>query len=323
MPKRIPAAIAVALSCACAIAPAGAQGYPVRPVRFIVPFPAGGGADILARIVAARLSETWRQQVVVDNRPGASGIVGTDLAAKASPDGYTALLASSNLAITEGMEGRRPYGLLQDLVPVVRLASAPNMLVANPAVKAASVMELVAAARARPDSLRFASNGNGSSSHLSAELFNHMAGIKMVHVPYKGGPPGVTATIAGETQIMFTAVVHVTPHARAGRLRALGVTGASRSPTVPEVPTIAEQGLKGYESVQWWMVMFRTGTPGEIQEKWNDALLKMLRMPDTEQRFSSQGAEPIGSTPGEAREYLRLEVRKWAGITKALGLKLQ
>jgi tripartite-type tricarboxylate transporter receptor subunit TctC len=301
----------------------GAQAYPVRPVRFVVPFPAGGGADILARIIGGKLTEAWGQQIVIDNRPGAAGIIGTDIGANASPDGYTVLLASSNVAITEGMEGRRPYNLFRDLTPVIFMATAPNMLVVNPGVNAKSVKELIALAKARPNPLHFASNGNGSSSHLSAELFGQMAGIKMLHVPYKGGPPGVTATIAGEVQLMFTAILHVSPHARAGRLRALGVTGAKRSPAAPDIPTIAEQGLPGYESVQWWIVMLPSATTREIQMKWNAELVRILGMPDIGERFSTQGAEPIGSTPEEALKYLKAEVAKWTKITRALGLRLQ
>lgn len=308
----------LAANTACA-----AQAYPVRPVRFVVPFPAGGGADILARIIGGKLTEAWGQQLVIDNRPGAAGIIGTDIGAKAAPDGYTVLLASSNVAITESMEGRRPYNLFKDLTPVIFMASAPNMLVVNPSLNVNSIRELIALAKARPNPLNFASNGNGSSSHLSAELFSHMAGIKMVHVPYKGGPPGVTATIAGEVQLMFTAILHVSPHAKAGRLRALGVTGAKRSQAAPSVPTIAEQGLPGYESVQWWMVMLPSATTREILMKWNGALVRILDTPDVGQRFSSQGAEPMGSTPEEALKYLKAEVAKWTRVTRELGLRLQ
>jgi len=310
--------LAVFTGTACA-----AEGYPLRPIRLVVPFPAGGGADFLARIIGAKLTEAWGQQVVVDNRPGAAGILGTDIGAKASPDGYTVLLASSNVAITEAMEGKRPYNLFRDLTPVIFLATAPNMLVVNPGVKASSVKELIALAKARPTPLHFASNGNGSSSHLSAELFSGVAGIKMLHVPYRGGPPGVTATIAGETQVMFTAILHVYPHAKAGRLRALGVTSARRSQAAPEIPTIAEQGLPGYEAVQWWIVMLPAGTAKEIQAKWNGELIKILQMGDVGQRFSRQGAEPVGSTSAEALKYLKGEVAKWSGVTRKLGLRLQ
>jgi tripartite-type tricarboxylate transporter receptor subunit TctC len=308
----------LAASTACA-----ASAYPARPVRFIVPFPAGGGADILARIIGEKLTEAWGQQIVIDNRPGAAGIIGTDIGAKASPDGYTVLLASSNVAITEGMEGRRPYHLFRDLTPVIFMATAPNMLVVNPGVKAKSVNELIALAKARPNPLHFASNGNGSSSHLSAELFSVMAGVKMLHVPYKGGPPGVTATIAGEVQLMFTAILHVSPHAKAGRLRALGVTGGQRSQAAPDVPTIAEQGLPGYESVQWWMVMLPSATAKTIMAKWNSELIRVLGLREVAQRFLSQGAEPVGSTPEEALKYLKSEVAKWTQVTRKLGLRLQ
>jgi tripartite-type tricarboxylate transporter receptor subunit TctC len=182
---------------------------------------------------------------------------------------------------------------------------------------------LIVLAKARSTPLHFASNGNGSSSHLSAELFSDAAGIKMLHVPYRGGPPGVTATIAGETQVMFTAILHVYPHAKAGRLRALGVTSARRSQAAPEIPTIAEQGLPGYEAVQWWIVMLPAATAKEIQGQWNGQLARVLRMEDVGQRFSRQGAEPVGSTPAEAFEYLKSEVTKWSRVTRKLGLRLQ
>jgi tripartite-type tricarboxylate transporter receptor subunit TctC len=318
--KLIPIGLAAVAGAGVANA---AESYPARPVRFVVPFPPAGGADILARLIGVKLAESWRQQIVVDNRPGAAGIIGTDIGAKASPDGYTVLLASSNVAITEGMEGKRPYNLFRDLTPVTFMATAPNMLVVHPSINAKSVKELIALAKARPNPLHFASNGNGSSSHLSAELFSDMAGIKLLHVPYKGGPPGVTATIAGEVQLMFTAILHVSPHAKAGRLRALGVTGTRRSQVAPDVPTIAEQGLPGYESVQWWMVMLPSATPREIRTKWNTELVRILGMPDVGQRFSSQGAEPIGSSPEEAIKYLKSEVAKWTRVTRKLGLSLQ
>ena len=259
----------------------------------------------------------------MDNRAGAAGVIGADLAAKAPPDGYSILLASSNLAILEGAGGKRPYDLRKDLRCVSIIATAPNMLVVNPTVPATSVQQLVAQARANPGKLHFASNGIGSSSHLSAELFKAMTGTHMVHVPYKGGPPGVAATIAGEVQLMFSAILHVLPHAKAGKLRALGVTGKSRSKAAPQVPTIAESGLSGYESAQWWIVMVPAKTPEAVVKRLHAALAAALSAPDLAERLSSQGAEPLEGNPTEAAQYLAAEIEKWGKIVKTAGIKLE
>jgi tripartite-type tricarboxylate transporter receptor subunit TctC len=288
-----------------------------------VPLPAGGGADTIARALAQKMTDTFGQQIVVDNRPGASGAIGTDIAANAMPDGYTALLLASNLAILEGAGGNRPYDLRKDLQALSRVAVAPNILVVNSRIRATNVQELVALAKAQPGKLLFASNGIGSSSHLSAELFSSMAGIRMVHGPYKGGPPGVTATIAGETQLMFSAIVHVLPHARAGKIRALAVTGKTRTPAAPEVPTVAESGLPGYESLQWWLFMAPAGTPKAAQSKLHAALLGALADGDLKERFARLGVEPQGGTPEAAAQFLRDEISKWGKIVKAAGIELK
>jgi tripartite-type tricarboxylate transporter receptor subunit TctC len=307
---------------------AGAAGaaerapYPARPIRFVVPFPAGGGADILARAIGQKMGESLEQQIVIDNRPGAAGVIGTDIAAKAAPDGYTMLMLSSNLAILEGAGGQRPYNLTKDLRAVSMIAVAPNILVVHPSVPVKSVPELVAYAKAQAGKLHFASNGVGSSSHLSAELFKSMAGVNMVHVPYKGGPPGVTATIAGETQLMFSAILHVLPHAKAGRVRALGVTSRTRSQAAPQVPTIAESGLSGYESIQWWLMMVPATTPAAITGRVHGALTGALSAADLRERLSSQGAEPLTGTPDEGTRYLLTEIAKWGKIVRTAGIKL-
>lgn len=316
--------IAVALSMGALAAGAARQpGYPTKPIRFMVPFPAGGGADIVARAIGQRMGETLGQQMVVDNRPGAAGVIGTDIVAKAAPDGYTVLMLSSNLAILEGAGGQRPYDLRKDLQAVSMIAVAPNILVVNPAVPATSVQQLIAHLKSQPGRLHFASNGVGSSSHLSAELFKAMTGVDMVHVPYKGGPPGVTATIAGETQLMFSAILHVLPHARSGKVRALAVTSKARSQAAPQVPTVAETGVPGYDSIQWWLMMVPTGTAKAIVSRLHGALTGALSAADLTARLSSQGAEPLSGTPEEGARYLQAEIGKWRKIVKTAGIKLE
>jgi len=297
--------------------------YPSRPVRLLVPFPPGGGADIVARALGQKMGETLGQQIVVDNRAGAAGIIGTDIAAKSVPDGYTLLMLASNLAILEGAPGRRPYNLTADLRAISLIAVAPNILVVNAAVPIATVQQLIAHAKAHPGKLHYASNGVGSSSHLSAELFRSMAGVDMVHVPYKGGPPGVAATISGETQLMFSAILHVLPHTKAGRLKALGVTGKARSQVAPQVPTVAESGLAGYESSQWWLMMVPAATPAAIVTRLHAVQVGALAAADLQERLSSQGAEPQSSTPEEGSRYLRAEIDKWGRIVRAAGIRLE
>jgi tripartite-type tricarboxylate transporter receptor subunit TctC len=313
----------VAVCLAVDAAGAAERTFPARPIRFMVPFPAGGGADILARAIGQKMGATLRQQIVIDNRPGAAGVLGTDIAAKAASDGYTMLMLSSNLAILEGAGGQRPYDLMRDLHAVSMIAVAPNVLIVNPAVPAKSVQELVAHAKAQPGKLHFASNGVGSSSHLSAELFKAMTGVNMVHVPYKGGPPGVTATIAGETQLMFSAILHVLPHAKAGRVRALAVSSKARSQAAPQLPTIAETGLPGYESIQWWLLMVPAATPTAVVRRLHGALTAALSAADLRERMSSQGAEPLTSTPEEGGRFLAVEIAKWGKIIKSAGIKLE
>ena len=306
-----------------AAAAAESSSYPTRPIRFVVPFPPGGGADIIARALGQKLTESLGQVVIVDNRAGASGVLGADIAAKAVADGYTVLLASSNLAILEGAGGKRPYDLRRDLKPVTMVAVAPNLLVVNAAVPAASVQQLIAYAKANPGKLQFASNGIGSSSHLSAELFKSMTVIDIMHVPYKGGPPGVAATLAGEVQLMFSAILHALPHTKTGKLRPLGVTSKVRSKAAPQIPTIAESGVPAYESSQWWMIMLPAKTPDANEKRLHSAFVAALTAPDLVERLSSQGAEPFESSPADAARYLASEIEKWGRIVKSAGIKLE
>jgi tripartite-type tricarboxylate transporter receptor subunit TctC len=314
--------VAFALAVAAPVGAAQAP-YPTRPIRFVVPFPPGGGADIIARALGQKVGEHFGQAIVVDNRAGASGVLGADIAAKAPPDGYSILLASSNLAIIEGAGGSRPYDLRRDLKSITMVAFAPNLLVVNPSVPATSVKQLIAHAKANPGKLHFASNGIGSSSHLSAELFKMLTATDMLHVPYKGGPPGVAATLAGEVQLMFSAILHVLPHTKSGRARPLGVTGKTRSKAAPQIPTIAESGVPGYESSQWWIVMVPAKAPAHVVERLHAAFSSALKAPDLVGRLSSQGAEALESSPAEAARYLDSEIVKWGKIVKASGIKLE
>jgi tripartite-type tricarboxylate transporter receptor subunit TctC len=311
-----------AITCLTDSSFAQKTSYPLRPIRLVVPFPAGGGADILARTIGQKMTESLGQSIVVDNRAGAAGIIGTDIVAKAVPDGYTLLMLASNLAILEAAGGRRPYDLVHDLHPISLIAAAPNILIVNPAVPATSVPQLISRAKSDPGKLHFASNGVGSSSHLSAELFKVMAGVDMVHVPYKGGPPGVAATLAGETQVMFSAILHVLPHAKAGKLRALAVTGKTRSQVVPEVPTIAESGLTGYESIQWWMMMAPAKVSSAVASTLHQSLIATLSAAELKARITQQGADPLSSTSQQARSFLNSEIIKWRKIINSAGIKL-
>src|SRR5712692_6831258 len=258
-----------------------AQGYPSKPIRLIVPFAAGGGNDNVARLVGKRLSDGLGQQIIIDNRPGAGGVVGAELAAKSAPDGYTLFLGGvGSHAINPNLHERLLYDPIRDFAPVILLASAPLILVLHPSVPADSIREFIALARAKPDQLNYASNGNGSSSHLAAVMFDSMAGVDMVHVPYKGLSPALTDLLSGRVQLMFSSVVAILPHIKAGKLRGLAVTGSRRLASMPNLPTIAESGLPGYEASSWYGVLAPAGTPREIVARLNAELVKALEQPE-------------------------------------------
>jgi tripartite-type tricarboxylate transporter receptor subunit TctC len=300
---------------------AAAQGYPAKPVRVIVPFPPGGGSDILARAIAEKLTAGLGQQFLVDNRSGAGGTLGTELAARAPADGYTIIFSSSSaLVIGPNLVRKPPYDPLRDFAPVILAASAPNVLVIHPSVPARSVKALVALAKRRPGELNFASNGVGTLSHLTIELFKLRGGVDMLHVPYKGGSPAVTDTVAGHTSALFAAFPTVAPQMRAGRLRALAVSGAKRAAAAPELPTVAET-LPGFESSQWWAVLAPAGAPAAVVSRLNAALQKALTLPDVAKRFAVDAAEPIGGTPAECLAFMRTDHEKWARVIGQTGLK--
>ena len=310
-----------ALAAACwGIAPAQAQ-YPNKPVRLVLPFPPGGGTDTLGRVVGAKLAASLGQQVVIENRPGAGANIGAEVVAKSPPDGYTLLMGNIAHAINVTLYSKLGYDLLKDLAPVSLLASTPNIVVVHPSVPAKSVRELIAVARSRPGQLDFASSGSGSSAHLAGELFSNMAGIKMTHVPYKGGGPAVIALLGGQVSVGFATTPSVIQHVKSGKLRGLAVTGARRSPSAPELPTVSESGLPGFEVVGWYGLLVPSGTSREIISRLHSESMKLLKLPDVKERLDATGFEPIGTTPEQFGAYMRSEVEKWAKVVKAARIR--
>ncbi|HEV8518015.1 MAG TPA: tripartite tricarboxylate transporter substrate binding protein [Burkholderiales bacterium] len=305
------------------VMPAVAQNYPSKPIRLIVPSAPGGGIDFTGRVLALKLGAQLGQPVVVDNRAGASGILGADTVAKATPDGHTLLIASSSLAVIPSLYQKLPYDILRDFSPVSLVARTPNLLVVNPAVPARSVSELIALAKAQPAKLNFSSSGAGRASHMAAERFKLMAGINLTHVAYQGTGPAVTAVIAGEVELIFGTIPAVLPHVKSGRLRALGIGSLKRSGLIPEIPTIAETGLPGYEADTWYGLVAPAATPRSIVLTLNDATLKSLQSPDTRARFVSDGSEPAGSTPEEFQHFMAAEVTRWEKVVQSAGLRVQ
>ncbi|MBI3068682.1 MAG: tripartite tricarboxylate transporter substrate binding protein [Betaproteobacteria bacterium] len=309
--------LASPLAGRAAAQPDAGAAYPARPLRIIVPYAAGGGGDILARMIGAKLTEAWGQPVVVDNRPGGGTIIGTDLAAKASPDGYTILLGTNTHAVNETLYRKLPYRLMRDLAPVTQLATAPNILIVNPSVPARTLRELIALAKAKPRQVNYGSSGNGGTGHLAMELLKTMAGIDLVHVPYKGGGPALNALLAGEVSALFNNIIAAVPQVQAGRVRPLGVTSSRRSAALPEVPTIAESGVPGFEAIAWFGLFAPAGTPRAIVAKLSREVARVLKLPDIHDRLSSQGAEPVGSSADEFSAVIRSDIAKWGKVVKA------
>jgi tripartite-type tricarboxylate transporter receptor subunit TctC len=313
-------AAALGLSLVAAHTLVQAQPYPTRPIRFIVPNAAGGTTDLVARTVAQKMSEAIGQQLIVDNRPGSGGIVATEMVAKSTPDGYTLLMATiGNIAISPHLYPKLGYDALRDFSAITQLASAAYMLIAHPAVPARNVKELVAAAKSQPGQLNYASAGSGTGSHLAAELFRSVAGVDIVHVPYKGGTPGLLDVIAGNVQIMFNGIPSSMPHLKTGRVKAFAVTTPARSPAAPELPTIAESGYPGAESTSWTGVLAPAGTPGTIVTSLHAEFTKVLQHPDIKARLLADGAVPVGSTPPQFAQYIKSEFAKWGKVVKASG----
>jgi tripartite-type tricarboxylate transporter receptor subunit TctC len=298
--------------------------YPNKPVRVVVPFPAAGTTDILARAAAQKLSETWGQQAIVDNRPGAGGNIGSELVAKSAPDGYTLLMGTVGThAINPSLYPKMPYDHVKDFVPVILVAGVPNVLVVNPSMQVNSVQELIAYAKANPGKLNFASSGNGTSIHLSGELFKVMTGVQMAHVPYKGSAPALTDLMGGQVQLMFDNLPSSLAFIKAGRLRALAVTSAQRSPALPDVPTVAESGVPGFEASSWFGLLAPAGTPRDIVTKINADTAKWLSSPDAKEKLAAQGAAVAGGSPEDFAKHIQAETAKWARVVKESGAKIE
>lgn len=299
-----------------------AQGYPNGPVRVIVPFPPGGGVDGAGRLISQKLSEALGRQFIVDNRPGANGMIGSELASKAAKDGYTLMVNGANFVTTPSLYSKATYDPLRDFEPVALLALAPNVLVVHPSLPAKSVKDLVALARARPGQVNFAGSGSGSTPHLAAELFNTLANVKMVHVPYRGTGPAIVGLMSGEASVMFMPTTNAVPLVKAGRLRALAVTTRERVPAMPGLPTVAESGLKGYESSQWYGVMAPAGTPAEVLGLLNGHIAKIMQAPDMKQRLAGDGLVAVGGTREQFAAHIRTEITKWAKVIRQSGAKV-
>ena len=300
---------------------AAAQKYPTRPIRMIVPYPPGGANDLLGRMVGQKLAEAYGQQVIIDNRGGASGIVGAELGAKAAPDGYTLLFAGAALlAMNPALLVKLPYQPLKDFAPVSMVGSTPFMLVTNLALPVKSVQDLVALAKAKPGQLNFASAGAGGPGRLAAELLKSMSGIDMMHVPYNGGGPALSATISGEVQLFFSTIGAVWPLVKDGKLRGIAVTSLKRSAVVPDFPTIAESGVPGYEISNWFGIVVPAATPKAVIAPLNGEITKALNLSDVKKRFIDLGADPISGTPEELAAYTRSELAKWTKVVKAAGI---
>ncbi|MBX9812524.1 MAG: tripartite tricarboxylate transporter substrate binding protein [Burkholderiales bacterium] len=303
---------------------AAAATYPDKPVRLIVPFPPGGSNDIVGRLIGAQLTERLGQQVVIDNRGGAGGMIGTEIAANSQPDGYTLLIISVAYAYNPSIfKSKLKFDPAKSFTPVALLGTGPNALTVNPRLPVNSVKDLIALAKTKPGALNYASAGIGSFQHLGAEMFKLMTGINIVHVPFKGGGPAMADVIAGNTQITIGSLIQMMPHIRTGRLKALGVGGAKRNPSLPDVPTIAESGVPGYEANNWWGIVAPAGTPAAIVKRLHAETAAILALPDVQKKFESQGADAVSMTSAEFGKFIRAETAKWAKVVKEADIKAE
>lgn len=307
---------ALAVLLAGLAAPALAQPWPAKPVRLIVPFAPGGSTDIVARTVAARLAEQWGQSVVVDNRAGGGTVIGTELVAKSPPDGYTFLVVPAPFTINPSLLAKLPYDALADFTPVTLINTTPLVVVVNPSVPARTVRELIALARANPGKLNFGSSGTGGSNHLAGELFNAMAGVRMVHVPYKGNAPALTDLAGGHVDVVFNGLTSAITLIKAGRIRALAITSARRSDVLPDLPTVDEAGLRGFEAGAWNGLAGPARTPAEIVRRVQADVARTLASPELRERLRAEGSDPVGSSPEEFAKFIREEIDKWAKVVK-------
>ena len=308
--------------CCTLVTNAAAQQYPNRPIRLIVPSTPGGSVDTLARTIGPKLTERWGQQIIVDNRAGAGGAIAGELVAKSPPDGYLLLLGTiASLATNASLQKKLPYDPVRDFAPVTLVATQNLMLVVHPSVPARTVRELVRFAKSQPGKLSFASAGNGTGSHLSGELFKQLAGVDILHIPYKGVAPAMMDVISGQVAINFPSILSALPHVRSGRARALAVTGAKRTRAAPELPTMQEAGIKDYESMTWYGIVAPTGTPQDVVTKLSAEVAAILRQPETHERLSKEGADPVGNTPQEFGRFMQSEIEKWRKVIRAAGIQ--
>ena len=307
------------LGLAAAALPVAAQTYPVRPIRIIVPFAAGGSSYIIARMIGQKFTESWGQPTIIDNRAGGGSTIGTDLVAKASPDGYTLLLQTIAFAINASLQKKLPYDPMKDFAPVTQISALPLVLVVHPSLPVTTVKELVALAKARPGQISYASSGSGTSPHIAAEMLKSMAQIDVIHIPYKGNAPAMTDLLGGHVTVNVGLLPVVLPYVNAGKLRALAVTTAQRVAALPQLPTLQESGFPDYEINSWQGVFAPARTPADVVTKLNREIVRILASPDVRQRLMSEGAEPIGSAPGQFDAYVNAEIAKWAKVVKESG----
>ena len=310
----IAAALGLALP-ASSLAADALKDYPNRPVRLIVPVPPGGSNDILGRFMAAKLTERLGQQVIVDNRPGADGIIGTDLAARSTPDGYTLLIVSTSYSMNPGIHKKMPFDPVKDLTPISMIGTGPNAIVVNPSFPVKTVKDLVAAAKAKPGQINYASSGIGGFNHFGGELFKIAAGVDMTHVPYKGGGPAMVDIMAGHVPVLFSTLIQVLPHQRSGKLRVLATGGSKRSPALPDVPTVTESGVN-YEVTIWWGVLGPKGLPPALANGLNATVAKILGEPETQKRLAAEAAEPMVVSPGEFGKIIEKDIAKWTKVAR-------
>jgi len=309
---------------AAALPAAQAQNYPARPIRIIAQFTPGTSTDILARVIGQKLTESWGQQVVVDNRPGAGGVVGTELGAKAAADGYTLTMAvSSGFGINPTLYAKLPYDAVRDFAPITNIALTPQTLVANPGFAAKSVKEFVAAAKAKPGQINYASLGSGSTSHLTMEMFRSAAGLRLNHIPYKGSPAAHGELFSGQIPVMFDAIPAVLPHVKSGRLRGLGIGSAKRSPFLPDVPTIAESGFPGFEAVGWIGIAAPAKTPAAVLDKLHAEIVRIIKTPEMKERLATLAFTPVGDTREEFARFIKAEIAKWGQAVKESGARAE
>ncbi len=302
--------------------PPSSPGYPSGPVRVIVPFPAGGGVDSAGRILAQKLAENYARSFVIENRGGANGNIGTEVVAKAAKDGHTLLFTGAGFVTNPSLYAKIPYDAVKDFDPISLMALGPNVLVVHPSLPVKSVKDLIALAKSKPGQVGFAGSGSGSTPHLAGELFNTLAGVSMVHIPYRGSGPAMIGVLGGEAPVMFLPAINAGPHVKTGRLRALAVTSTARLSAMPELPTVAESGLRGYESSQWYGLLAPAGTPEDILNSLNAQVVRIMQAADIRQRLTDDGIVPVGNTRPQFADYIRSELVKWAKVVKQSGARI-